>query len=68
MLPDPMREALAERVANWFGTDHENLRKAALKLQDEGYGDDAVMDIIKLLWPAAYAKGYRDGFDEAMDA
>lgn len=66
MLPDEMREALAHRVASWFNSDHANLRKVSLKLQDDGYADEEVMKILRDLWPAAYAKGYRDGFDEAI--
>lgn len=68
MLPDYMRERLATQAAEWFGTDSENLRKVALKLQDDGYGDEEVMKILRDLWPAAYSKGYRDGFEEAISA
>ena len=62
MLPEGMRENLWRKVSLNFGTEDEGVKKVALKLQDEGYGDQEIMQMIRLVWSA----GYDQGHDEAV--
>lgn len=69
MLPESMRENLWRKVSQSFGTDDEGVKKVALKLQDEGYGDEEIMQMIRLVWRAAYYAGYDSGHaDGSMTA
>jgi len=63
MLPELTREILATKVAQYFGSDDGRLRAAALRLQDDGYSDTDILNILA----AAYQAGYDDGFDEGYD-
>lgn len=61
MLPESMRQNLWGKVSRNFGTTDEGVKKVALKLQDEGYGDEEIMQMIRLVWSAADARLQRSG-------
>lgn len=56
MMPEHMREALWRKVRLNFGTEDEGVKKVVLKLQDEGYGDQEIMQIVRYVWMAGYWK------------
>lgn len=64
MLPERMRKALWDKVSLNFGTNDEGVRKVALKLQDEGYGDQEIMQMIRYVWSAGYDEGFTDCYDQ----
>lgn len=54
MLPERTRKALADKVELYFSDNNTGLRDAALRLQDDGYSDTDILNILK----AAYSAGY----------
>ena len=67
MLPDKMREALATKVAEYFGNNNDKLRAAALRLQDDGYLETDILNILKAAYRAGYDVGFTDGYDQCND-
>jgi hypothetical protein len=73
MLPDAIRDALARKVEGFFCDGDSRLRDAALRLQDDGYGDTDILNIMKGVYDAGrscgqeegYQQGHEDGWDEA---
>ena len=63
MLPDKMRKELAEKVEGYFGNDDKYLRDAALRLQDDGYADTEVLNILKAAYYAGHEAGYEAGYE-----
>lgn len=64
MLPDHMREELATRVAEYFGTEDKDLREAALELQDAGWSWDAMRPLVTRIFNAGFGEGYDKGVSE----
>lgn len=62
-----MRENLWRKVSQNFGTEDRGVKKVALKLQDEGYADEEIMQMIRLVWSAAYGDGYDSGHNDGFD-
>ena len=67
MLPKATREALATKVAQYFSNSDHKLRDAALRLQDDGYPDTDILNILKAAYRAGYDDGYDDGCDQCND-
>ncbi len=67
MLPDSMREELATQVAEYFGIEDDDLRKAALELQDAGWSWDAMRRPMARIFNVGYDVGYTEGYGDGRD-
>lgn len=67
MLPDAMREALAEKVRLHFQNNDKDLINTALRLQDNGYPDAEIFDILTRVYNVGYEDGFTDGYDQCND-
>lgn len=65
MLSEKTRNALAEKVRLYFQDDSKRLRDAALRLQDDGYADTEILNILKAVYMAGYEAGYHEGYEES---
>lgn len=67
MLPDRERQALKDKIENYFCNDDGRLADAALRLQDDGYGDTDIINILNAAYEAGYERGYDRGCDDGSD-
>lgn len=64
MLPDRERQALKDKIEDYFCNSDGRLADAALRLQDDGYGDTDIINILNAAYEAGRDQGWQEGYDE----
>lgn len=67
MLPDRERQALKKKIKEYFNNDDRRLSDASLQLQDDGYPDTIILNILNAAYQAGYERGYGRGYDDGSD-
>ncbi len=67
MLPDRERQALKKKIKEYFNNDDRRLADAALRLQDDGYGDTDIMNILNAAYEAGRHQVWQEGCDDGTD-